>query len=155
MDKINISIEGMDNAQYLEFVKTKINFDKIVENVKWLYENKGKTEVVVKIPGDIITEDDKKKFYDTFGNYADRIFVENFAPCWPEFDVEFHTGVKITQGIYQNDISDTNNALHILFVFSQCRWPSKFLFFRLAKKTFNWRCFQEFDERNLEFGKNE
>ena len=52
----------MDNAKYLEFVKTEINFDKIVENVKWLYENKGKTEVVVKIPGMSLQKMTKKNF---------------------------------------------------------------------------------------------
>ena len=118
IDKINISIDGMDDEKYLEFVKTKVNFNKIIENVKWLYKNKGKTEVVVKIPGDIISTEDKKNFYKTFGDYADRIFVENFAPCWPEFDVEHHTGVKITEGIYQNKISQTDTCPYIFYSYS-------------------------------------
>lgn len=118
MDKINISIDGMDNEKYLEFVKTKVNFQKIIDNVKWLYENKGNTEVVVKIPGDILSEEDKKNFYETFGNIADRIFIENFAPCWPEFDVEKHTGIKITEGIYQNKIQDTDTCPYIFYSYS-------------------------------------
>lgn len=118
IDKINISIDGMNNETYLSFTKTKLEFSDIVSNVKWLYENKGNTEVVVKIPGDIISEKEKKDFYGVFGNFADRIFVENFAPCWPEFDVEKHTGVKITKGIYQQEISDTNTCPYIFYSFS-------------------------------------
>ena len=84
IDKINISIDGMNNKTYLEFTKAKVDFEKIVNNVKWVYDNKGHTEIVVKIPGDIINDSDKKLFYETFGNHCDRIFIENFAPCWPD-----------------------------------------------------------------------
>ena len=52
------------------------------------------------------------------GGGDDRIFIENFAPCWPEFDVEKHTGVKITQGIYQQEISDTNICPYIFYSYS-------------------------------------
>lgn len=118
IDKINISIDGMNNKTYLEFTKAKVDFEKIVNNVKWVYDNKGHTEIVVKIPGDIINDSDKKLFYETFGNHCDRIFIENFAPCWPEFDVEHHTGIKITQGIYQQEISDTNICPYIFYSYS-------------------------------------
>jgi radical SAM protein with 4Fe4S-binding SPASM domain len=118
IDKINISIDGMNNETYESFTKTKIDFLQIVKNVRWLYENKGDTEVVVKIPADIINEKEKKDFFEVFGDYSDRIFVENFAPCWPEFDVEKHTGVKITKGIYQQEITDTNICPYIFYSFS-------------------------------------
>jgi radical SAM protein with 4Fe4S-binding SPASM domain len=118
IDKINISIDGMNNETYASFTKTKLEFSEIVENVKWLYRNKGNTEVAVKIPADIINEKEKKDFFEVFGDYSDRIFVENFAPCWPEFDVEKHTGVKITQGIYQQDITETNICPYIFYSFS-------------------------------------
>jgi len=118
IDKINISIDGMNNETYLNFTKTKLEFSSIIENVKWLYDNKGSTEVSVKIPADIINEKEKEQFFETFGNYADRIFVENFAPCWPEFDVEKHTGVKITKGIYQQEITETDVCPYIFYSFS-------------------------------------
>src|SRR5665811_2426801 len=49
---------------------------------------------------------------------CDRIFVENFAPCWPEFDIEEHTGVKISKGIYQQDIGDTDTCPYIFYGYS-------------------------------------
>jgi radical SAM protein with 4Fe4S-binding SPASM domain len=118
IDKINISIDGMNNETYESFTKTTLEFSEIIENVKWLYRNKGNTEVVVKIPADIINEKEKKEFFEVFGDYSDRIFVENFAPCWPEFDVEKHTGVKITKGIYQQEITETNTCPYIFYSFS-------------------------------------
>jgi radical SAM protein with 4Fe4S-binding SPASM domain len=118
IDKINISVDGMNNAQYKKFTGFDFDFDAFVENVKWLYANKGNCEIVVKIPGDILDDFQKQEFLDTFGNYCDRIFIENFAPCWPEFDVETHTGVKITEGIYQQSISDTEICPYIFYSMS-------------------------------------
>ena len=118
IDKINISVDGMDVETYAKFTGFKFDFDKFVENVKWMYAHKGNTEIVVKIPGELITEAQRQQFFDTFGDHCDRIFVENFAPCWPEFDIEKHTGVKISKGIYQQDIGDTDTCPYIFYGYS-------------------------------------
>lgn len=118
LDKINISVDGMNREQYLKFTGFDFDFDRLIENVKWLYANKGNCEVVVKIPGDLITEPQRQEFLDTFGDHCDRIFIENFAPCWPNFDVESHTGIKITEGIYQQPIKSTDTCPYIFYSFS-------------------------------------
>jgi radical SAM protein with 4Fe4S-binding SPASM domain len=118
LDKINISVDGMNNEQYKKFTGFDFNFEEFVENIKWLYSNKGNCEIAIKIPGDLISEPQKQEFYDTFGNYCDRIFIENFAPCWPEFDVEEHTGIKITQGIYQQPVTPTDTCPYIFYALS-------------------------------------
>ncbi len=118
IDKINISVDGMTEADYLRFTGFKFDFQTFVANVKWLYDNKGSCEIVVKIPGELITEAQRQEFFDTFGDHCDRIFVENFAPCWPEFDIEKHTGVKISKGIYQQDIGETDTCPYIFYGYS-------------------------------------
>ena len=118
LDKINISVDGMTNETYQEFTKFDFDFQAFVKNVRWLYENKGSCEVVIKIPGELITEAQRQEFLDTFGDHCDRIFIENFAPCWPEFDVEAHTGVTITKGIYQQDVSETDTCPYIFYGFA-------------------------------------
>ena len=100
------------------FTKANFDFEGFVTNVRWLYENKGDCEIVVKIPGELIPEAQRQEFFDTFGNYCDRIFVENFAPCWPEFDIEAHTGVKIEKGIYQQDVTPTDTCPYIFYGYS-------------------------------------
>ncbi|MCB8823456.1 radical SAM/SPASM domain-containing protein [Microvirga rosea] len=118
LDKINISVDGMTNDQYREFTGFNFNFSKFVENVKWLYANKGDLEIAIKIPGELITHEQRQQFFDTFGDYCDRIFIENFAPCWPEFDIEKHTGVKIEKGIYQQEIGTTDTCPYIFYGYS-------------------------------------
>ncbi len=55
IDKINISVDGMTEETYLQFTGFKFDFAKFVDNVKWIYANKGNCEIVVKIPGELIT----------------------------------------------------------------------------------------------------
>ena len=118
IDKINISVEGMTEETYLKFTGFKFDFKQFVANVKWVYANRGNTEIVVKIPNELITDAQRQEFFDTFGDHCDRIFVENFAPCWPEFDTEKHTGFKISKGIYQQDVGDTDTCPYIFYGYS-------------------------------------
>jgi radical SAM protein with 4Fe4S-binding SPASM domain len=118
LDRINISIDGMSDKQFLDFTGVKVDFKKYVEGIKILYEMKGNCEICVKIAGDFLTEDEKTLFYDTFGDYSDRIFIENVAPCWPEFNVEGRLGVKITKGIYDQPIGDVNTCPYIFYSIS-------------------------------------
>jgi radical SAM protein with 4Fe4S-binding SPASM domain len=115
LDRINISVDGMNRAQYLKFTKFNFDFEKFVKNVTWLYENRKQMEIFIKIPGDLITESQKKLFFETFGDICDSIFIENFAPCWPEFDVEERTGIQITKGIYEQAISATEVCPYVFY----------------------------------------
>jgi radical SAM protein with 4Fe4S-binding SPASM domain len=118
LDRINISVDGMNKQQYMDFTKFNMDFEGFVANVRWLYEHRGGCEVVVKIPGDLLTEAQKQQFLDTFGDIADRVFIENFAPCWPQFDVEERTGVKIVKGIYDQPIGETDTCPYIFYAMS-------------------------------------
>lgn len=115
LDKINISVDGMTNQQYKRFTGFDFDFDAFIRNVQWLYDNKGDCEIVIKLPGDLVEDHQRQEFFDTFGDYCDRIFIENFAPCWPEFDVEARTGVTISQGIYQQPIQETDTCPYVFY----------------------------------------
>jgi radical SAM protein with 4Fe4S-binding SPASM domain len=119
LDKINISVDGMSAITYKKFTGVEFDLQKLVDNVRWLYANRGGCEVVVKIPSELITsEAERQQFFDLFGDHCDRIFVENFAPCWPGFDIEAHTGVTISKGIYQQEIGSTDVCPYIFYGYS-------------------------------------
>lgn len=115
IDRINISVDGMSSAQYWEFTRTKVDFDRFVNNIRLLYERKGDCEICIKIPGDILDDGQKQRFFEVFGEIADRVFIENFAPCWPTFDVEERTGIEITEGIYGNTIQEVMVCPYIFY----------------------------------------
>ncbi len=115
LDRINISVDGLSDEQYRQFTKTNVDFEQLVENIRFFYENRDRCEVAVKMPGDLMGPDESQFFYDTFGDISDRIFIENFAPCWPEFDVEQRTGVNIGIGIYGNPIGNVQTCPYIFY----------------------------------------
>lgn len=118
LDKINISVNGMSRDQYRRFTGFDFDFDRFVENVQWLHAHKGRCEVVIKLAGDLISEREKQVFLETFGDHCDRIFIENFAPCWPGFDVEAHAGIRIHRGIYQQPVQSVDTCPYIFYSIS-------------------------------------
>lgn len=118
LDRINISVDGLSDEQFFTFTKTKINFQSYIENIRYFFENKKTCEVCIKIPGDNLSEEDKARFFEIFGDISDRVSIENTAPCWPEFDVEERTGITITQGIYGCELTDVNVCPYIFYSIS-------------------------------------
>lgn len=117
LDRLNISLEGVNREQYLEHAKVDIDFDKLVDNVMWLYDNKGNCEVTIKIPGNYLTDMQRKEFLNTFGNYCDLIFIENIVPIWPLFDVEKRANitVKEMEGQYKQPLEPKDICTYIFY----------------------------------------
>ena len=117
LDRLNISLEGINRGQYLEHAKSDIDFDRLVENIRWLYPHRGSLEITIKIPGNYLSDDDRKLFFELFGDYCDRIFVEELSPIWPEFDVEQRAGVKVgnREGQYKQSLEDKDVCTYIFY----------------------------------------
>ena len=117
LDRINISIEGVNSEQYKKFSDYNINYEKLVENVKFFYEHKKDTEMIVKINGDTLTDEQRKQFYDIFGDIADGVFIEHIMSCWPNFEMR---GVKPNEefGIYGQKIKEVDVCPYVFYSFS-------------------------------------
>lgn len=114
LDRINISIEGVTEEQYLDFSRAKIKYADLVDNIRYLYEHKTNLEMLVKINGDVISEEQKQQFLDTFGDITDNIFIESIMDCWPTFE---QTKVEINQnrGIYGNEIKEVMVCPYVFY----------------------------------------
>ena len=117
LDRINISIEGVNAEQYESFSNYKIDFDKLVDTIHHYYENRKQCEMIVKINGDTLSEDDKSNFYEIFGDIADGVYIEHIMSCWPEFELN---GVEINQkhGIYGQQINEVQVCPYPFYSFS-------------------------------------
>jgi len=119
LDRINISIEGMNEKQYLDFSGYRLRrFKDIVDNVENFYKHRGKCEMIVKINGDSLTEDQKKQFVDTFGPIADGIWIESVMSCWPEFELRDGVAVNQERGIYGQPIQEVSVCPYPFYSFS-------------------------------------
>ena len=107
LDRINISIYGVNSEQYKSFSGVNIDFQKVLTNVKNFYDIRGNCEMLVKISGDSLTSEEKDLFLEYFGDYTDKIHIEHVMSCWPEFKVK---GVEVNQGkgIYGQEIKEAD-----------------------------------------------
>jgi len=119
LDRINISIEGINNEQYKDFSNVNFEFNRVLNNVREFYEVKGNCDMLVKINGDHLSENDKTLFLDLFGDITDKIYIEHVMSCWPNFDLEAH-GVAVNEkkGIYGQKINEVDICPYVFYSFA-------------------------------------
>ncbi len=115
LDQINISVNGVSAEQIYYYTKTRVDFDKYVENIRDLYENRGNCEVSIKSIEENLTKEEQKQFFDVFGNISDRIYLENLSPAWPDFEF---TDVKMEfkSGNYGQEIVERKVCPYIFYI---------------------------------------
>lgn len=101
-DIIRISLQGLDAQAYWDVCKVKVDFDKFVENLRYLYEHKGNCSVRMKIADVAIANihNGEERFKEIFGPIADTIFVEHIIPMYADVDYN-----KIDSSIYDTSIN--------------------------------------------------
>ena len=101
LDRINISVEGVNARQYRDFSGVTLDYDRFVENIAFFHAHKGGCEMNIKINGDTLTPEQEAKFYADFGDITDGISVEHTIDYWPKFDgmrVDYDEGVSLLGG---------------------------------------------------------
>lgn len=99
LNRLVISIQGTSQNKYEDVAGTKIDFDRFLENLQYLYQNKKDVHVYIKVVDTALEgEDDRKRFYEIFGNLCDSIAVENTVPIHKAID-------------FSNILSNKDNAL--------------------------------------------
>jgi len=87
LDKIGISLQGMNAETCKTIAGVEADFDQIVENVIYFCEHRTTCKVYIKVPDIGVTESEKKEFFRFFDQYADELFVEHIHPAWPDLDL--------------------------------------------------------------------
>jgi len=90
LDRIIISIEGLSSKDYQHICKTDIDFQKLVDNIKSLYKNKGKCIMHIKIHNEATSSELKRTtFLNIFSDYCDEIYIEKLVPMWPQLNAPY------------------------------------------------------------------
>lgn len=101
LDRINISVEGINAEQYRDFSGHKMDYQAFVDNIAFFYDHKKQCEMNIKINGDILTSEQEEQFYRIFGNITDGISVERTIEYWPKYNemkVDFDEEVSLLGG---------------------------------------------------------
>lgn len=88
IDRVKISLQGVTSKAFKEIAGVHVAFEQYVENIKFFYENKGKTQLFIKVMKESLAPGDDKKFYDIFGPITDRMYIETCRPVYPGVDYE-------------------------------------------------------------------
>ncbi len=78
LDRILVSVNGLSDDEFERNTQTLINFESYVEEIKYLHSIKKQLQIDIKIADACLPEggDGRKKFFEIFGDYCDRISVE-------------------------------------------------------------------------------
>ena len=84
---INISVQGLGAAGYEETCGIRIDFERYLENLKYLYEHKGNVQIYIKaIDATLGTKENEEKFFEIFSPFADRIYIEHLVVMQQQMD---------------------------------------------------------------------
>jgi GTP 3',8-cyclase len=99
LDSIRISLQGLSSEKYKKICGADIDFDKFVDNIRYLYERRKSTKIYVKIMNVALEEGEEQKFYDIFGDITDRMYIEQ---CKPVYDGVAYDNVTTSTDRYGN-----------------------------------------------------
>ena len=87
IDQINLSVNGVSAEQMYRHTGRRVDFQDYVRNIQDLCEHRGNCTIYIKSIQDVLTEPEQEKFFQLFGELADRVYLERLSPAWPDFDV--------------------------------------------------------------------
>jgi radical SAM protein with 4Fe4S-binding SPASM domain len=91
LDRLKISIQGVTSEAYKSVTGVNVDFEKFVEQVRFLYERKGKMQLYVKAIDVSLAQGEDEKFYKIFGNITDRMFIDICQAVYPGVDYSSKT----------------------------------------------------------------
>lgn len=95
LSKLRISLEGLSTEDYQKNCGARVDFDKLVENISYFYQQRQSTKVYIKIIDYMVqTDEQKQKFFDIFTPICDEIAIEHITPTIAEIDYN-----KLTEGM--------------------------------------------------------
>jgi MoaA/NifB/PqqE/SkfB family radical SAM enzyme len=80
ISRVQVSIQGLDSQEYEKVSGVQVDFDKLVNNVKYFYEHRKSATIFVKIIDSLLKDKkEEEKFFKTFDGICDTIFVEHLV----------------------------------------------------------------------------
>jgi len=114
VDRINISIEALNEVEFEKNSGFKIDFDKFLSNLEHLYQNKGDCHIFMKINDFGLKGHTEDEFFEIFGNMCDEISIENVSDVWPEFDVSEYQQ-EYDKSIYNGELNKVEVCPYIFY----------------------------------------
>ena len=99
LDVIRISLQGLSAQKYTQVCSVSVDFDALIDNIRYFYENRKKCEIFIKIMDIALEDGEEQKFYDIFGDITDRMYIEL---CKPVYEGVSYGSIATTTDRYGN-----------------------------------------------------
>ncbi len=86
INRVKISLQGVTSKAFKDIAGVNINFEQYVKNIKFFYENKGDTQLFIKVMKESLEPYEEETFFDIFGPITDRMYIETCRPVYPGVD---------------------------------------------------------------------
>ena len=86
LTRLKISVQGLNSATYEKFSGVKVDYDKIVNNVRYFYEHRKNVKLFVKTMEEELEGRPEQEFFDVFGDICDDISIEHLNPAYKKID---------------------------------------------------------------------
>jgi GTP 3',8-cyclase len=96
LDRLRISLQGLDAAAYESTCGVTIDFEKFLDNIAYFYAHKNRAEVLIKII-DMALGGGKRKFHALFRPISDDLAIEYTIPFVKNLDVSELADLKNTK----------------------------------------------------------
>lgn len=84
LTRLRISIQGLSYEKYREVCGVDIDFERLLDNIRYFYEHKGDCTVYIKIiDAGLNDKRDEENFFALFGDICDEIYVEHLVKAQP------------------------------------------------------------------------
>ena len=163
LDRINISVYGMSTEDFHQFSRAKLDFDEFVNNIRYLYRNRGNCKVHIKTTFGISKRETIDEFYHTFGSYCDTIDVENISPFWPGYDFNPKYDLQLSDvSTFGHPLKEKLVCPYIFYALAvnsdgrvdlcSCDWTHNYIIGDVRKQSLKdiWNSRQLYDERVLQ-----
>lgn len=108
LDKIRISLQGLNSAMYKDMSDVDVDFPAFKERLHTLYKKRGDMKIYIKIMDVSLKEYGEEDFYEAFKNLADAVAVEHLCPLVDEISYEENFGEE--EFIYTMNGNRVKNA---------------------------------------------
>ncbi|WP_271629577.1 radical SAM/SPASM domain-containing protein [Caldicellulosiruptor sp. DIB 104C] len=87
LDKLRVSIQGISAEKYKNIAGVDIDFELLLDNLRFFYENRGNTKVYIKVIDCALeNENEENNFFEIFGDICDFIAIEHLVPIVEQID---------------------------------------------------------------------
>lgn len=86
LDRLRISLQGLSTNKYKTVCGVAVDFDRIIANISYFYENRSDTSIYIKIIDSALESGDAERFKDIFSKISDACEVEFISPFTKEID---------------------------------------------------------------------